>query len=296
VKPAPFKLLRPRDLESACAALDEYGDDARLLAGGQSLVPTMNFRLSQPMVLIDLASVDGLDRIELHDGELGIGAMVRQRSAERDALVREEAPMISRALPFVGHVQNRNRGTIGGSVAHADPAAELPAVAMALDATLRLVRSGGERTVEAASFVDGPFMTSLEVGEVLVEVRIPRRPGALGAVHEVARRHGDFAIAGVALSVELLDDLEMIGSARLAAFGVTSNPVRLEGVESLLTGSVVDSHTIRSAGQAASMAIDHVTDDDLASADYRRDALGMLVARALVDIADQRPAVRNGQN
>jgi carbon-monoxide dehydrogenase medium subunit len=296
VKPAPFKLLRPHDLEAVCAGLREFGDDARLLAGGQSLVPTMNFRLAQPAVLIDLGSVDELDHVQVHDGELVIGAMVRQRSAEHDSVVRDEAPLVSRALPYVGHVQNRNRGTIGGSIAHADPAAELPAVALALDATLRLVRTGGERTVEVSTFLDGPFMTDLDNGEAIAELRIPRTAGALVAVHEIARRHGDFAIAGVALSMELQGDFETVARARLAAFGVTSTAVRLGDVESLLNGSVLDPSTIRSASRAASMAIERVTDDNLASATYRRDALGSLVARALVDVADQGRAIRNGRN
>jgi carbon-monoxide dehydrogenase medium subunit len=296
VKPAPFRLLRPHEIEEVCAGLAEYGDEARLLAGGQSLVPTMNFRLAQPTVIIDLALVSGLDSIEVRDGELRVGAMVRQRAAERDPVIGAEAPMMTRALPLVGHIQNRNRGTIGGSIAHADPAAELPAVALALDASLFLMREGGERTIEASTFLDGPFMTTLEPGEVLVELRIPRRPGALVAVHEVARRHGDFAIAGVALSIEMLDDLETVGRARLAGFGVAPNAIRLDDVESLLEGSVLNSSTIRSAGRAASTALDRTTDDNLASADYRRDALGVLVARALVDVADQGRALRNGRN
>jgi carbon-monoxide dehydrogenase medium subunit len=204
--------------------------------------------------------------------------------------------MLTRAMPFVGHVQNRNRGTIGGSIAHADPAAELPAVALALDASLLVVRSGGERTIETSKFLDGPFMTTLEPGEVIAELRIPRRPNALVAVREIARRHGDFAIAGVALSIETLEDQETVHRARLAVFGVAPNAIRLVDVESLLVGSVLDSPTIRSASRAASTALDRMTDDNLASADYRRDALGVLVARALVDVAEQSRVLRNGQN
>jgi carbon-monoxide dehydrogenase medium subunit len=192
--------------------------------------------------------------------------------------------MIPRALPFVGHVQNRNRGTIGGSIAHADPAAELPAVALALDAKLRLVSDGGERTVEATNFLHGPFMTAIEPGEVLVEVRVPRRPNALVAVHEIARRHGDFAIAGVALSIELESDGETVQSANLAAFGVTSNPVRLPAVEALLAGSALDPDTIRSASREAAGTLEQVTEDQLATAQYRREALGVLTARALLDV------------
>jgi carbon-monoxide dehydrogenase medium subunit len=286
MKPAPFKLLRPEQLEAVCAALSEYGDDAQLLAGGQSLVPTMNFSLAQPGVVVDLSRVADLDRVEVRNGDLAIGAMVRQRSAETDPLVQAEAPMISRALPFVGHVQNRNRGTVGGSIAHADPAAELPAVALALDAELALVSDRGERTVAATEFLHGPFMTAIEPGEVLAEVRVPRRPKALVAVHEIARRHGDFAVAGVAVSVEPGDD-GRVASASVAAFGVTSNPVRLPDVESILAGSPLSTDAIRSASRAATGSLEHVTDDQLASAEYRREALGVLTARALIDAGNQ---------
>jgi carbon-monoxide dehydrogenase medium subunit len=287
MKPAPFRLLRPESLEAACAALREHGDDAQLLAGGQSLVPTMNFALAQPEVLVDLSRVEDLGRVAVHDGQLAIGAMVRQRAAETDPQIRAEAPMIARALPFVGHVQNRNRGTIGGSIAHADPAAELPAVALALDAELALVSDRGERTVEATEFLHGPFMTAIEAGELLAEIRVPRRPNAGVAVHEIARRHGDFAVAGVALSIELDDDDESVLSARVAAFGVTSNPVRLFDVESLLAGSSLSGDAIRSASRAAAASLEHVTDDQLASAEYRREALGLLTARALIDAGNQ---------
>ena len=281
MKPAPFRLLRPHDLEAVCTALTEYGDAAQLLAGGQSLVPTMNFRLAQPEVLVDLGRVDGLDRIDMSDGELVIGAMVRQRAAEGDPVIRRDASMVTRALPFIGHLQNRNRGTIGGSIAHADPAAELPAVAVALEARLRLVSSRGERIVDASGFFQGPFMTAKEPDEVLVEVRIPRRPDAIVAVHEITRRHGDFAIAGIAASVEVSEDRATVRDARLAVFGVTSRSIRLGDIESLLAGSVLTRSVIRSASRAASESLERVADDHFASADYRRDAIGVLTARAL---------------
>ena len=293
MKPAPFKLLRPHDLEAVCAALNEYGDAAQLLAGGQSLVPAMNFRVAQPEVLVDLGRVVGLDRIDATNGELVIGAMVRQRSAESHPTIRRDAAMISRALPFVGHLQNRNRGTIGGSIAHADPAGELPAVAMALDGRLRLVSSRGERIVDATDFIEGPLMTAKEPDEVLVEVRIPRRPDAIAAVHEIARRHGDFALAGIAAIIEFSDDRATIRDARLAAFGVTSRAIRLSEVESSLAGSALTRSVIRSASRMASESLDRVADDHFASGSYRREAVGVLTARALIDLATQSPDLRS---
>jgi carbon-monoxide dehydrogenase medium subunit len=284
VKPAPFKVVRPGTIGDACAALDEYGDDARLLAGGQSLVPMMNFRLAQPSVLVDLGSVAGLDHVELRNGDLAVGAMVRQRVAERDEAVREHAPLIARALPFVGHLQNRNRGTVGGSLAHADPAAELPAVALAVDATVRLVSSGGERLLPVGQFLREWFTTTLASGEVLVETLFPVRPRGRAAVAEVARRSGDFAVAGVALVVEWDDEGDTVERAGIAAFGVSSKPIRLSGVESLLEGSRLDGGTIEEAGRRAAAELTDTTQDLHASADYRREAVGTLVARTLAEV------------
>ena len=285
MKPAPFKVVRPSTIAEACEALYEFGDDARVLAGGQSLVPLMNFRLSQPAVLVDLGPVAGLDGIELKNGELAVGAMVRQRVAERDEAVRQHAPLVSRALPLVGHLQNRNRGTIGGSLAHADPAAELPAVALALDATIRLVSSAGERLVPASEFFQGWFTATLAEGELLVETLFPVRPRARVAIQELARRHGDFAVAGAAMVVETSGDGDAIELASVVAFGVSSTPVRLESVESVLVGSRLDTGAIKEAGARAASDLTDVTDDLHASGDYRREAIGTLVARALVDVA-----------
>jgi carbon-monoxide dehydrogenase medium subunit len=289
VKPAPFKVVRPQTLADACAALDEHGDDARLLAGGQSLVPMMNFRLSQPAVLVDLGSVAGLDHIEQRNGHLAVGAMVRQRVAELDETVRRHAPLFSHALPFVGHLQNRNRGTIGGSLAHADPAAELPAVALALDAAVRLVSSSGERVVPANQLSEGWFTTTLAPGEVLAETLVPIRPRALVGFGELARRHGDFAVAGVALVVELSEGGDVVERAGIAGFGVGSTPIRLGGVEEFLAGSRLDAGTINEASRRAASEVADPTDDVHASADYRREALGTLLARALLDVARQMP-------
>lgn len=286
MKPAPFKLVRPETVADACAALVEHGEDARVLAGGQSLVPTMNFRLSQPTVLIDLERVGGLASIERHNGTLAIGAMVRQRIAERDVLIQETAPLLAIALPFIGHVQNRNRGTIGGSVAHADPAAELPAVALALEAKVRLVSPESEREVAARQFFQGPFMTAIEHGEVLTELSFPVRPQARVSLQELARRHGDFAIAGVAMAAEF-DDSDVVSSAGIGAFGVTSSAIRLEGVEMLIVGRRLDAETVKEAARAAAAELERVMDDTHASESYRRELLGTMVRRALADVSRQ---------
>ena len=290
MKPAPFKLVRPTSITEACEALDEYGDEARLLAGGQSLVPMMNFRLAQPRVLIDLGSASGLDHIERRNGDLAVGAMVRQRVAERDVSVHDNAPLLSRALPFVGHLQNRNRGTIGGSLAHADPAAELPAVALALDARVRLVKSTGERVVPVSEFFEGWFTTTIAPGEVVAETLFPVRGDSLAAVHELARRHGDFAVAGIALVVNT-NDGDTAEHAGVAAFGVSSQPVRLTGVEGALRGARLDAGTISEASRLAASEVLDATEDVHASAEYRREALGTLLARALGDVAGQRTGV-----
>lgn len=286
MKPAPFKLMRPETVAEVCGALVEHGEDARVLAGGQSLVPTMNFRLAQPAVLIDLERVVGLDSVERRNGDLAVGSMVRQRAAERDALVRDNAPLIAMALPFVGHVQNRNRGTIGGSVAHGDPAAELPAVAIALDARVRLVSSDNEREVAAREFFQGPFMTAIDHGEVLTEILFPIRSQARVSVQELARRHGDFALAGVVVTAEFDGD-GAVSSIGTGAFGVASSVIRLQAVENLIAGKRLDANTIKEAARAAAAEPKRVTEDTHASETYRRELLGTMVARALADILGQ---------
>src|SRR5690349_387211 len=205
MKPAPFEYQAPASLPAALAALARHGGDAKLLAGGQSLIPVMNFRLAQPAVLVDINKLTELDFVRRgEDGSLHIGALVRQRRLEREPLVAEAAPLLREAVPFVAHPQIRNRGTFGGSLAHADPAAELPAVAVALGARFRLRKEGSERWVEAGDFFAGLFTTALEPDELLVEAAIPPLSPRTGwAFLEIARRHGDYAQAGVAALVTL---------------------------------------------------------------------------------------------
>ena len=282
MKPAPFEYHRPDTVEQAVALLAAHGYDAKLLAGGQSLVPAMNFRLAQPAVLVDLNRVGGLSYIhEQRDGGLRIGAMTRQRAAERSAAVAARAPLLAETLPYVAHAQIRNRGTIGGSIAHADPAAEVPAVTLALDARFRLAGPNGERTVHAADFFTGLFGTALEPEEVLVDVDLPPpAPGAGWAFDEVSRRHGDYALAGLAATVELAED-GTCRAARLALFSVGDGPVLAAEAASLLVGSVPTADAIRAAAEAASQRDIDPPGDIHASPDYRRHLVDVLVRRVL---------------
>ncbi|MCB0008111.1 MAG: FAD binding domain-containing protein, partial [Anaerolineales bacterium] len=207
MKPAPFAYKAPETLSETLVLLREHGDEGKLLAGGQSLIPVMNFRLAQPAVLIDLNNVAGLADIWRDEtGHLHIGSMVRQRRLERDALVAECAPLITATMPYIAHPQIRNRGTIGGSLAHADPAAELPVIAVTLGAQLKLQSSSGERWVAAEDFYIGLFTTDLQPEEIVTEIVLPPQPPRSGwSIQEISRRHGDYAIVGVATHVQLDD-------------------------------------------------------------------------------------------
>lgn len=281
MKPPPFRYVRPGSIEEVLGLLAEHGDEAKVLAGGQSLVPLLNFRLARPSVLIDLALVGSLRGIERRNGTLAIGAMTRQRDAEVSAEVGEAAPLVPQALAWVGHLQNRNRGTVGGSIAHADPAAELPAVALALDAEMVVRGAGGERLIPAAGFFEGPFMTVLGPEELLTEVRFPVRAGARTTFIELARRSGDFALAGVAaVNRGPPGDADVA----LAAMGVGGRATRLSEAEAAVRGRELDDAVLGEAGEAASAAVDPPTDVH-ADSEYRRELLGVLVRRALRKVA-----------
>src|SRR5688572_4023725 len=237
MKPAPFEYFRPRTLEHALELLAEHGDDAKPLAGGQSLIPAMNFRLARPAVLVDLNAADDLVGIELQStGSLHLGAMTRQRSVERSTTAAAHAPLLAEAMPWVAHEQIRTRGTVGGSVAHGDPAAELPAVFTALGARYQLRSRSAERWVSAEDFVTGLFVTALEPGELLTVVEVPRMAPRTGwAFVEMARRHGDFALAGVACTITL-DESGRCSNARIALFGVGDGPVLNTAAAAILVG------------------------------------------------------------
>jgi len=266
MKPAPFAYHRPDSVEGALALLAEHGYDAKLLAGGQSLVPAMNFRLAAPAVLIDLNRIPGLDVIADAEGGVRIGAMVRQRAAERSALLADRAPLIAETLPYVAHAQIRNRGTMGGSIAHADPAAELPAVMLALGARLHLRGPNGTRTVAAEDFFTGLFGTALEPEEMLVEIEVPAA--------------GDFALAGVAASVQVDAEGRCTG-ARIALLSVGDGPVLAGGAASALAGQLPSAEAIRAAAHAAAQDDIDPPGDIHASPAYRRQLVEVLVGRVL---------------
>ncbi|HZE74314.1 MAG TPA: xanthine dehydrogenase family protein subunit M, partial [Gemmatimonadales bacterium] len=239
MKPAPFDYHRPDTADEALAILADLGGDAKPLAGGQSLVPAMNFRLARPAVLVDLNRIAPLAYIEESpDGGLLIGAMTRQRAAERSGRVARKAPLLFEALPWIAHPQIRNRGTMGGSLAHADPAAELPAVMVALDARFLLRSRTASRTVPAQDFYTGILTTVLGPDELLTEIRIPPRPARAGSAFiELARRHGDFALVGVAVDLAL-DQRGACASARIALLSVGDGPVLAAKAMAVLVGGI----------------------------------------------------------
>jgi len=280
VKPPPFEYLAPRSLDEAVAALAEHGDEAKAMAGGQSLVPLLAFRLARPSVIVDLNGIGGLDGARLDGDTLELGALTRQRDVERLPGLRERCPMIVEAIEQVGHVAIRNRGTVGGSLAHADPAAEWTALALALDAELDLVGPGGARTVPAAEFLISYFTTALGPGELLTGLRLNVPNGRSGSCFlELARRHGDFAIAGVGALVTL-DGEGSVGDARVALIGVGERAVRVAAAEELLRGRRPTAELFAEAAAAVQAELDPNSDVH-ATADYRRHVAGVLVRRAL---------------
>jgi aerobic carbon-monoxide dehydrogenase medium subunit len=278
MKPAPFDYVAPRSLDEALEALADGGSDAKLLAGGQSLIPLLNFRLARPSLLIDLNRVDELAYVSSRDQGIAIGAMTRQATIERDAQLRQTQPLLFEAIGWVGHPAIRSRGTIGGSLAHADPAAELPAVAVCLDAQLSVAGPRGRRTVSAADFFVGYLTTVLEPDEILVETWLPPlRPSTGQAWIEFARRHGDFALAGVAVSLSL--ERDQVCDARIVLTGVGGMPARAREAETLLVGGSVPERA-SAAAEAARSAID--PDADIhASKEYRTHLAGVLTERAI---------------
>jgi carbon-monoxide dehydrogenase medium subunit len=281
VKPAAFQYFAPTTVEEALMLLAEHGSDAKPLAGGQSLIPAMNFRLAQPAVLVDLNRIQPLAFITSDGAGLHIGGMTRHRAVERSEEVARLAPLVSAAMPFVAHAAIRTRGTIGGSLAHADPAAELPAVMLALDAALVVDSRSGRRLVKAGDFFLGLFATALAPGELVVGVDIPAVPPRTAfAFDEVSRRHGDFALAGVAASVTLDRD-GTCSAARIALFGVADRPVLAATAAQALVGTRPTSGAIRDFAEAAARTDIEPTSDIHASSDYRRHLAAVLMRRAI---------------
>lgn len=285
MKPAVFQHVAPATLDEVLALLAEHAPDARILAGGQSLVPLMNFRLSCPSILIDLNRVQDLAYIRDDGDVLAIGAMTRERTIENSDLVRRHAPLLHEATRYIAHLPIRSRGTIGGSLANADPAAEYPAVSVALDFEMVIRSARGERRVRAGDFFVSLLTTALAPDEVLVEVVVPKSPPRTGSAFvEIARRHGDFALAGVAVQITCNGD--RVDDLRMAACGVGPGPVRLSAAEDIVMRNGLDAATAKRAARAAAAAVDPSTDVH-ASASYRRHLTGILAARALLRAAER---------
>jgi len=281
MKPAAFKYYAPTTIEEALTHLSEYGYDAKILAGGQSLIPTMNFRMAQPAVLIDLNYVSELFYVKNETDGLRIGAMTRQREMECNPLIPDKMPLIYETVPFIAHSQIRNRGTIGGSIAHADPAAELPVVMLTLNARFQLRSKNRERWVPAKEFFMGMFTTALEPEELLTEIALPALPKNSGwAFQEVARRRGDFALVGVT-AVVVLDDDKKCQQARVVFLSVGDGPVEAHQAEQTLIGQDGNDELIRAAAETAATKDIDPPGDIHASADYRRHLAKVLTQRAL---------------
>jgi carbon-monoxide dehydrogenase medium subunit len=279
MKPAAFTYHRPSTLDEVFDLLQRYGPDGRILAGGQSLVPALNMRLATPAAVIDINRVPALDQIRLAPEGLVIGALARQDAVEQSPLVAEHAPLIAQALPHVGHVAVRSRGTIGGSLALADPAAELPACAVALGATLRAASRRGQREIPAAGFFRGIYTTALEPGEVLTAMVVPPRvPGWRSCFDELARRHGDFALVGLAAHARL--DRGALAEARIVFTGVGTTPVRAAAGERVLAGHRPEGATLEEAARAVAAELDPPSDIH-ASAALRRHLAGVLLRRVM---------------
>ena len=281
MKPPPFDYARPESVAEAVDLLRENPDGTSLLAGGQSLIPVLNMRMAQPQLVVDLNRVRGLDAIEeAPDGRLRLGSMVRQRRLEIEPVVRERVPVMRAAARHIAHLAIRSRGTIGGSLAHADPAAELPATVSALDGRLRIRGAEGEREVAAADFFVGPLTTAIEAGELLVGIDVrPPPPGSGSAFLEVARTHGAFALAAAA-AVLALDADGRIAHVRLALAGVAGAPYSPSWLDEFALGEPGVEELFRRIGERVRDEVEPF-DDIHATADYRKRIAGVLATRAL---------------
>ncbi len=289
MKNPPFEYVRANDLDEALAVLAEH-DGAKVIAGGQSLLPLMALRLATPPVVVDIGAVAGLDEIDVAaDGGVRIGALVTHAEAERSDVLAAAAPLVHEAMPYIGHRAIRNRGTVCGSVAHADPAAEMPAVLLALDGEIVARSARGERTIAAADFFTGYLDTTLADDEIVTAVRVPPSGSdSTGAIAEVARRHGDYALVGVAAALDAPDG--RIERAALSLFGVAGTPVRVGPAEEALVGNSVPGDAVDALVDRAAELVSHGVDpsgDLHASANHRRHLAGVVTRRALRTALDR---------
>ena len=281
MKPPAFEYHRPDTADDAVAMLAQLGDGAKVLAGGQSLVPMLALRLTMFEHLIDITRIAELQGIEREAATLQIGAGTTDVDIETSSEVAATVPLLARATPLIGHFQIRNRGTIGGSIVHADPAAEYPAVALALDATLEVLGTAGARSVSSPDFFTGLWDTAIDDDELLTAISFPVWSGRCGfAVEEVARRHGDFAIAGTALALEV-DSGDTVVRCGIGLFGLAPTPVRASAVEAEIVGRHVDEIDAEELGQLAISDLDDVPSDLHSPAAYRRRVGAVTVTRAL---------------
>lgn len=285
MKPPKFKYWKPTSVDETVQFLEQNADQTKLLAGGQSLMPVISMRLARPDYLVDINGLTELDYIRPDGDQMRVGALTRQNTLMQSGDVQRLCPMVSKALPYIGHTAIRHRGTIGGSIVHADPSAELPAVATALDAEMVVTGPNGSRAIPASEFFLTFFMAAMEPDEMLMEVVFPvQQEGSGSEVLEFARRHGDFAVAGVAVAVT--PNGGGIGSARVCAFGVDDVPRRIDEAESLLSGQRPTADLLSEAGAATARNLEPESDMH-ASGEYRREMAGVLTGRALTEALAQ---------
>ena len=281
MKPPRFQYCAPHILDEALALLHRYGEDAKVLAGGQSLIPLLNMRLAGPSYLVDINHLTELHYIEPEDGYLAIGATVRQRQVEHSPLAQQHLPLLIEAVRHIGHMQIRNRGTIAGSIAHADPAAELPALLTCLNGEVVAQSVQGERVMKAEEFFTGYLSTALQPGEMVTEIRFPRiAPQAGWAFMEFARRSGDYALVGAAAVVIPTSDHRCM-NAHLAFHGVSGSPVRVREIENMLVGTTLDEHTLNEVADRARECVSNDMEDVHATVEYRRTLVSELTKRVL---------------
>ena len=281
MKPARFEYYDPRNLQEALEILDVHSDDGKILAGGQSLMPLLNMRLARPKIIVDINQIVGLNYVKATDTGVAIGANARQRALQTERLIRERLVVLREAGSFIAHPQIRSRGTICGSLAHADPAAELPALAVALDAEFVATGPKTARAIPAGGFFQSYFTTALQANEMLTEARFPAPPKDMAwSILEVSRRHGDFALAGIVAGLAVERERPVINRARLVYFGVGATPMRVNTAEALLIGQAPGEAAFDAAAQVAGQEIDP-SNDIHATAEYRRAVAATLTRRAL---------------
>jgi len=287
VKPAPFAYTRARSLDHAIELISKDPESTKVLAGGQSLIATLNMRLSAPTLLVDINGLTALKEISQTDGYLEVGALIRQREAERSPDIARYAPLFARALPHIAHPAIRNRGTIGGSIAYADPAAELPACLLALDGEAEIAGPAGRRTIKADGFFKGLFETALTASDVLTAIRLPiATPDSRIGFAELARRHGDYAVVGVAASAR--KDGYVLRDVRLAFFGVGTMPTRARKAEAEIAGRAIDQDRIDAATAALAHDLDPASDVHASSA-AKKHLAAVLLKRVALQLVEPMP-------